>query len=76
MNKDQNIGNYRYIGTWILHIYRKYRKNWKKSVDILKKNIDKTKNYSKFINFKNNKVNILKLFYKSNQYKIFIYFKI
>ena len=23
--KEQNIGNYRYIGTWILRIYRKYR---------------------------------------------------
>ena len=23
--KNQNIGKYRYIGTWILWIYRKYR---------------------------------------------------
>ena len=32
--KEQNIGNYGYIGTWILRKYRKYRKI---SVDILTK---------------------------------------
>ena len=25
VTKEQNIGNYGYIGTWILRIYRKYR---------------------------------------------------
>ena len=33
-HKEKNIGNYRYIGTWILRKYRKYRKI---SVDILTK---------------------------------------
>ena len=34
MSKEQNIGNYGYIGTWILWKYRKYQKI---SVDILTK---------------------------------------
>ena len=36
--KDWNIGKYGYIGTWILRIYRKYRRNINGYFD---KNIDR-----------------------------------
>ena len=56
--KVWNIGKYGYIDTWILQIYRKYRRNIGGYFD---KNINKT-NYSKFMEIfgetpKNDKIN-------------------